>query len=376
MSYATILTAYSNQIGEYKGVGPFVATFPAHTTGSTEGGTATVEADDEEEAKPIPNPSYTLLSSLQTVLTNTQSAIYNAAHYLYEDPSMRDGNGALIRNDNNFSIINGYADGSKTFELYKSDDEVFLEQPDFFWTRGKFYGMLPAIYEGEYLRSYGGINVAAKIQNIVAICSEYNDKFVVFEEEWTPPSSDAGGEDDESGISVEEAFWSKPLSDDKDAHTNSSKFRERILAEFTDFANESLQMNSTTYVWQFNNFRGIVEAYITLFEEATEDLSKIDVFVSSLNKTVDGPDTRLSDTYANIGVDGFAAFSTKLDKIFQIFLDSIAERDRSHFAAEDTYNTILTKIFQSKVLEEADFFTTATSLKDRTAGFARRYSLL
>ena len=375
MSYATILTAYSNQIEEYKEVGPFVATFPAHTTGSTEGGTATVKADDEE-AEPIPNPSYTLLSSLQTVLTNTQSAIYNAAHYLYEDPSMRDGNGALIRNDNNFSIINGYADGSKTFELYKSDDEVFLEQPDFFWTRGKFYGMLPAIYEGEYLRSYGGINVAAKIQNIVAICSEYNDKFVVFEEEWTPPSSGAGGEDDESGISVEEAFWSESLSDAEDAPTNSSKFRERILAEFTDFANESLQMNSTTYGWQFNNFRGIVEAYITLFEEATEDLSKIDVFVSSLNKTVDGPDTRLSDSYVNIGVDGFAAFSTKLDRIFQIFLDSIAERDRSHFAAEDTYNTILTKIFQSKVLEEADFFTTATSLKDRTAGFARRYSLL
>ena len=375
MSYASILTAYSNQIEEYKGVGPFVATFPTHTTGSAEGGTATIETDDEEEAEPIPNPSYTLLSSLQTVLTNTKSAIYNAAHYLYEDPSMRDGNGALIRNDNNFSIINGYADGSKTFELYKSDDEVFLEQPDFFWTRGKFYGMLPAIYEGEYLRSYGDINVAAKIQNIVAICSEYNDKFVVFEEEWTPPSAGVGGEDDESGISVEEAFWSDTLPDE-DASTNSSKFRERILAEFTDFANESLQMNSTTYGWQFNNFRGIVEAYITLFEEATEDLSKIDVFTSSLNKTVDGPDTRLSDSYVNIGVDGFAAFSTKLDKIYQIFLDSIAERDRSHFAAEDTYNTILTKIFQSKVLEEADFFTTATSLKDRTAGFARRYSLL
>lgn len=373
MSYTTILTAYSNQIGEYKGVGPFVATFPAHTTGSTEGGTATAKANDEEEAD-IPNPSYTLLSSLQTVLTNTQSAIYNAAHYLYEDPSMRDGNGALIRNDNNFSIINGYADGSKTFELYKSDDEVFLEQPDFFWTRGKFYGMLPAIYEGEYLRSYDGINVAAKIQNIVAICSEYNDKFVVFEEEWSPPSS--GGEDDESGISVEEAFWSKALSNAKDAPTNSSKFRERILAEFTDFANKDLQMNSTTYGWQFNNFRGIVEAYITLFEDVTEDLSKIDVFVSSLNKTVDGPDTRLSDSYVNIGVDGFVAFSTKLNRIFQNFLDSIAERDRSHFAAEDTYNTILTKIFQSKVLEEADFFTTATSLKDRTAGFARRYSLL
>lgn len=375
MSYASILTAYSNQIEEYKGVGPFVATFSAHTTGSAEGGTATIETDDEEEAEPIPNPSYTLLSSLQTVLTNTKSAIYNAAHYLYEDPSMRDGNGALIRNDNNFSIINGYADGSKTFELYKSDDEVFLEQPDFFWTRGKFYGMLPAIYEGEYLRSYGDINVAAKIQNIVAICSEYNDKFVVFEEEWTPPSAGVGGEDSEIGISVEEAFWSDTLPDE-DASTNSSKFRERILAEFTDFANESLQMNSTTYGWQFNNFRGIVEAYITLFEEATEDLSKIDVFASSLNKTVDGPDTRLSDSYVNIGVDGFAAFSTKLDKIYQIFLDSIAERDRSHFAAEDTYNTILTKIFQSKVLEEADFFTTATSLKDRTAGFARRYSLL
>ena len=83
MSYATILTAYSNQIGEYKGVGPFVATFPAHTTGSTEGGTATVEADDEEEAEPIPNPSYTLLKSLQSILANTKSAIYNAAHYLY-----------------------------------------------------------------------------------------------------------------------------------------------------------------------------------------------------------------------------------------------------------------------------------------------------
>ena len=356
-------------------VGVSVA-YAALTASLTITGTATVEADDEEEAEPIPNPSYTLLTSLQSILANTKSAIYNAAHYLYEDPSMRDGNGALIRNDNNFSIINGYADGSKTFELYKSDDEVFLEQPDFFWTRGKFYGMLPAIYEGEYLRSYGGINVAAKIQNIVAICSEYNDKFVVFEEEWTPPSSGVGGEDDESGISVEEAFWSESFSDAEGAPTNSSKFKETILAEFSDFANEQLQMNSTTYGWQFNNFRGIVEAYITLFEEATEDLSKIDVFVSSLNKTVDGPDTRLSDSYVNIGVDGFAAFSTKLDRIFQIFIDSIAERDRSHFAAEDTYNTILTKIFQSKVLEEADFFTTATSLKDRTAGFARRYALL
>ena len=68
--------------------------------------------------------------------------------------------------------------------------------------------------------------------------------------------------------------------------------------------------------------------------------------------------------------------STSLDGIFTLFLQSIDERDKSHFAAEDTYNTILTKIFQSKILEQAQFFTTATSLKQRAEGFARRYALL
>ena len=379
MSYASILTEYSEKIAAFMGEGPFISVFPAHTTGGTGSGTETADSSDSstEEPEPIPNPSYNLLSSLCATLADTQSAIYSAAHYLFEDPTMLDANGKLIRNDNNFSIINGYADGSKSFELYNKEDEVFLEQPDFFWTRGKFYGMLPAIYEGNYLRTYDGIDVNQKINNIVNICSEYVQKFIIFENEYKKSnSSSSSGSDSDSTVSIsaEEAFWSDSTSDD--APSNSSVFRTRILAEFTDFANDSLQMNSTTFGWQFKNFMDIASDYITLFEEATEDLSKIDPFISSLNKTVDGPGTRLYDKYASIGVGGFDAFSTSLDGIFTLFLQSIDERDKSHFAAEDTYNTILTKIFQSKILEEAQFFTTATSLKQRTEGFARRYALL
>lgn len=371
MSYKTIINGYITKINTYKGTGAFVQTFPAHTVSSSGGNSS--RSSDGDEPQPIPSPVYRFLNSLCSVLSETQSKIYESAHFLYEDPEMVDGNGNLIENDNHFSIINGYADASKTFESYNSEEETFSEEPSYFWTRGKLYAMLPKVYAGEYLSVYQNENVLAKINSIIAICQKYQNAYDNYD---APDVTFTNSDNEEVTKSDIELFWTYATGEDS---TNEEKFKAEIAPFFTDFASYIggvFSYTADTYYSKFQGFKNRVHLYIKLFETATENLSKIDGFVSSLNKTVDGPNTRLYDTYRNIGVDGFSEFSYNLDGVFQTFLNSIALRDNSHYANEDTYNNILYKIFQSEILRENGFFEDAKTYLSTFTDFSEYYSLM
>lgn len=80
-----------------------------------------------------------------------------------------DDDKAMRTEDLNFNLISAYAAASQSFQKYNATTEEFMDMPEFWFTRGCWYDMLPMCTRGEYLLKYRG-NVQNTVRNAISKC--------------------------------------------------------------------------------------------------------------------------------------------------------------------------------------------------------------
>lgn len=300
---------------------------------------STTSSDGTESS--TPNPAYELIESWAEEMTITKEQIFAALDCLFNDPD-----DDYEVEDINFQLINGYADGSKTFEKYDIKTEEFSEDASYFYVRGNLYDMLPKANEGVYVNLYFD-----NIRLIETICNEYEK---MYDDYPKPPVS--GGDNGESTISKLEYFWSREYDD----------FEEKINAAIGNFK---------TIKTQFSELIPFIRNYKNLFYNVSQELGKIDNFISSLNKTVNAPKTRLSDSYSKVNTSGFGMYSSSLGSLYTMFTEALEIRDASKYYATDEFNMYLRKIFSFKIYQKYKFFETAKAYLNWIENFRKKFNI-
>lgn len=97
------------------------------------------------------NPGYNYLKGLINSVEATKNGIYKGLRTLfinYDEPE------DYWQEDYNYNIINSYASGSRGMQYYNRTTEDFEDRPEYWWTRGNYYDMLPMCTEGKYLLAF------------------------------------------------------------------------------------------------------------------------------------------------------------------------------------------------------------------------------
>ena len=327
MTYSTVLDSFKSMIESQYKLDCFEKTYSAGSP-----------SDEEPVVKS--NPAYALLETWAKNFDSVKEKIFSGLDCLFNDPDEE-----YAVEDTNFQIINGYADGSKTFQKYSIDTEEFTEIPYYFYVRGNLYDMLPRANLGEYVNAYYD-----NVKNVTEICKYYNE---LYEDYIEPPVS---GDDGTSTISKLEYFWNEYYSE----------FEEKVNNKLNDI----LVIGDDYY-----NIITFIRNYKSLFLECSTALGKIDNFISSLNKTINAPNTRLYDSYSKISSSGFSMYSSSLGEYFDLFLESISIRYNSKYSSNDEYNQYLRKIYTSLILTKKDYFNKSLSMLNWVEDFRKKYNI-
>ena len=336
MSYITILDSFAGMIESTFGNKSLAPTYPA-SSGSSSPETYSEDSGSGEE-EPVPNPAYVLVSGWKDQMTATKEQIFNSLDTLFNDPDDESETPDL-----NFHLINGYADGSSSFVLYHKDTEEFTEDANYFYVRGNLYDMLPKANEGQYVNKY-----YPQVKSLVDICTRNEELYSKFP---TPPVSSEG-----ETISKLESFW--------------SKYYDEFESEINSQMNVFLVVKA-----EFFELVDFVKQYKNLFYTVSQEISKIDIFIGSMNKTVNAPKTRLSDSYANVTTDGFGMYSEKLGAVYNIFTEALKIREISSFSNNDDYNEKLRKICVSEVLVYYNYFNLSKQYLDWINAYRKKYEI-
>ena len=330
MTYDSVITSFISMLNDVYNLECMKESVTVSSTSSSEG---------EETTSTYYNPAYILISSLITELDETRKQIFASLDTLFNDPDIEES-----PPDMNFQIINGYADGSQTFQKYDEKTEEFSDDASYFYVRGNLYDMLPKANKGIYVNEY-----IENIRNIVNICNTYESMYNDYP---SPPIS----EDGTTTTPKLEYFWSSEYDN----------FEIKVNSEMDGFS---------IIKSQFSQLISFIRNYKELFADVSEDLGKIDNFISAMNKTVNAPNTRLSDSYKNVSSSGFSMYSTSLGSLYTLFTISLELRDKSKYYATDEYNVYLRKIFTYKVLEQHDFFNTSKSYLNWIESFRKVFDI-
>lgn len=299
-----------------------------------------VTTTGETTSSTYENPAYKHIVSIVDEMEMTRKQIFSSLDMLFDDPDIEES-----PPDTNFQIINGYADGSQSFEKYNESTEEFEEDASYFYVRGNLYDMLPKANEGAYINKF-----IERVRNVVEICNQYQ---IMYDDYQEPPSS---GEDGVPPISKLEFFWTEEYDE----------FQKLVDASMSGFS---------SIKEEYAQLMPFIRKYKSLYSDVAEELGKIDNFISSLNKTVNAPGTRLSDSYSKIGTDGFSMYSSSLGTLYDLFLQSVELYNNSKYYASDEYNMYLRKIFTYKVLEKYKFFETSSSYLSWIEDFRKRFDI-
>jgi len=115
------------------------------------------------------NQGYNYLKNLIDTVEETKNGIHKGLRTLfinYDDPE------DYWQEDLNYNLINGYAEASRSLQYYNKETQEFEERPEYFWTRGNYYDMLPMCTEGKYLLAY-----KTAVENACLILEEYKTTF-------------------------------------------------------------------------------------------------------------------------------------------------------------------------------------------------------
>lgn len=248
--------------------------------------------------------------------------------------------------DVNYSIINGYADSSKSLEDYNSTTQEFFKRAEYWNVRGHLYELLADVESGFYKKYNDKFNdlvsyIDAKQSEFVRT---HNNKRVT----GSTPCKESGST---RTTSYAETFWN--------TGSNLSTLKAKIKNAFEDLEKDVNKLHEQLI--------GIVFNYIDIYNEISPWLSKGDTFVAALQKTSTNETTCLADTFAKVNSAGsFSRYSSgSMDVIYPLFVQAKAERDASKYKDIDDYNIYLRKYLTYKVLHHFNFFPTAVNLERR-----------
>ena len=332
MTYKEILTSFKSLLEKCLELTCISEKVP-HTVIGDDGEPVTTYSD---------NVAKELLDDWINEMDVISETIFNSLNSLFVEPDDE-----YKTPDRNYQIINGYADGSRSLEYYDKESEEFSEMADYWYVRGNLYDMLAKANEGLYVYRF-----LQNIKNVVSLCNEYELKYEDYPE--PDPSFDEDGT--EIPVSKAEVFW------------------EEFFTEFEESVNSELKL----LLSEKNKFFELIQFtrdYRKVYEDVSDWLSKGEVFVSALQKTSTGAGKSLSDSFANIGANGFELYSSTLSFLYNLFVAAKEERDASHYAQEDDSNLYLRKIFNSEILLNFNFFERAKDCLSWVLEFRSHYNI-
>ena len=110
----------------------------------------------------VPNSGYVYGQSILDAFKSTAASIRKSLMTLFIN---YDDDKAMWQEDLNYNLINAYAAASQSLQWYNKTTEEFEEMPEFWFTRGCWYDMLPMCTKGDYIKKYQ-INVQHAIDSI------------------------------------------------------------------------------------------------------------------------------------------------------------------------------------------------------------------
>lgn len=256
--------------------------------------------------------------------------------------------------DVNYSIINGYADSSKSLEDYKPTEQEFYKRAEYWNVRGYLYELLADVETCFYDR------YNAKFNDLM---SYIDTKQREFEREYpnkeTVETTECSETVSTREISSVETFWGEG---------EGSNYA--ILVSKVDAVFKKLEED-------VNNFHiqllGIVGEYIDIYNKMSKWLSKGDTFISALQKTSYEPNSCLANTFDKVNTAGsFSRYSKgSMDFIYDLFLEAKEMRDTSKYKDIDDYNIYLRKYMTYVILKEFKFYEVSVRLEDAIAELRR-----
>lgn len=254
--------------------------------------------------------------------------------------------------DVNYSIINGYADSSKSLEDYKPTEQEFYKRAEYWNVRGYLYELLADV-ESCFYERYN-----AKFNDLM---SYIDTKQKEFESSHNGRRVTGSTPCEETGstrtTSYAETFWNKG--------SNYATLVSKIDAVF-DGLEEDVNRFHTQLL-------GIVGEYIDVYNKMSNWLSKGDTFISALQKTSYEPNSCLANTFDKVNTAGsFSRYSKgSMDFIYDLFLEAKAMRDASKYKDIDDYNIYLRKYMTYVILKEFKFYEVSVRLENAIAELRR-----
>jgi hypothetical protein len=251
--------------------------------------------------------------------------------------------------DVNYSIINGYADSSKSLEDYNPSTQEFYKRAEYWNIRGQLYELLASVESGFYTKYISKFNDL--ISYIDTKQREYESSH---NGERVTGSTSCSSTGSSRKTSYAETFWN--------TGNNYSTLVSKIENVF-DALEEDVNKLHIQLI-------GIVAEYIDNYNRMSAWLSKGDTFVSALQKTSTGENTCLADTFAKVNSAGsFSRYSNgSMDFIYNLFVLSKEQRDASKYKNEDEHNIYLRKYLIYNVLNHFNFYPTAVKIDTTLKG--------
>ena len=122
------------------------------------------------------NSGYVYGKAILDAYKKTSDSILEALRTLfinYDDPK------EIWQEDFNFNLLNAYASASQSLQWYNEETEEFEDMPEYWFTRGCWYEMLPMCTKGDYIKTWHS-NVLSAIRAIKKCRQYYQTKFVYY----------------------------------------------------------------------------------------------------------------------------------------------------------------------------------------------------
>lgn len=137
--------------------------------------TVGIEPDTRTITRIIDNPGASYGQSILDAFQSTADSIHHSLATLFIN---HDDDKTMWQEDLNFNLINAYAAASQSLQRYDKDTEEFEEMPEFWFTRGCWYDMLPMCTKGKYLLEWRS-NVETKVRNAISLYRGEGNRSVV-----------------------------------------------------------------------------------------------------------------------------------------------------------------------------------------------------
>jgi hypothetical protein len=245
--------------------------------------------------------------------------------------------------DVNYSIINGYADSSKSLEYYNTSTQEFYKRAEYWNIRGRLYELLASLESSFY------INYSSKLNDLFSyIDTKQREYESSHNGERVTGATSCSSTGSSRKTSYAETFWNTGSN----YSTLVSKIENVFVALEEDVNKLHIQLI------------GIVAEYIDNYNKMSTWLSKGDTFVSALQKTSTGVNTCLADTFAKVNAAGsFSLYSNgSMDFIYNLFVLSKEQRDASKYKNEDEHNIYLRKYLVYNILKSFNFYPNAIKI--------------